>query len=131
MYRNTEDGTGSRHPLLGDVGSVTPPYFDLDKAGEGRCTRFGFVFSVKRGNARTGFRIACERFLCFIPILYIKTIRSPVSCGVLFIRRCIPPLGCGNDTLSRNGMGKSFPPRGYAREKKQTSGKCLKIFDPS
>ena len=30
----SEDGTGGRRPLLGDVGIVTPPYFDLQGNGK-------------------------------------------------------------------------------------------------
>lgn len=32
LQREPEDGTGSRHPSLGDAGSVTPPDSQTEKA---------------------------------------------------------------------------------------------------
>ena len=46
MIRGSEDGTGSRRPLLGDAGIVTPP----DSQGKGRC-RNAAVFLRGKGQA--------------------------------------------------------------------------------
>jgi hypothetical protein len=32
MQRETEDGTGSRRPVLGDAGNVTPPVSQKERA---------------------------------------------------------------------------------------------------
>nr|DAY19822.1 MAG TPA: hypothetical protein [Bacteriophage sp.] len=48
MQREPEDGTGSRHPSLGDAGSVTPPDSRTER---GRCrdaAAFCYVFLIDR-----------------------------------------------------------------------------------
>ena len=95
--------------------------------------------SSKRGNARTGSRIACERFWCFtIPIIiqHIRTVHFPVSCGVrtvLIVRSALCAIQRAVSPLSfaviipypvMEGVGLSLP--GVARVRKnQTSVKMV------
>ena len=44
MIRGSEDGTGSRRPLLGDAGIVTPP----DSQRKGRCRNAAAFFCVEK-----------------------------------------------------------------------------------
>ena len=47
MIRESEDGTGSRRPLLGDAGIVTPP----DSQRKGRCRNAAAFFAWKRSGS--------------------------------------------------------------------------------
>ena len=89
MIRGSEDGTGSRRPLLGDAGIVTPP----DSQRKGRCRNAAVFFCVEKVR------------LSFVQPLSLASLDSSPSRGASgeeekFSALPKPPLGRGGGSAS-------------------------------